>query len=344
MHWCVSARVIDNWGDIGFAWRLARALHGRGERVRLVVDDDRALDWMAPGRAGEPRVERWPGALAEPVDIAVETFGCGLPDGVQADVFVNVEHLTAEPYAARSHGLPSPVDGRTVWFFFPGFDADTGGLLGPPIARAEGRPDRDRDRDRDHEHDRDRVVTAFGYPGACWQRLLDALGADGIPTRVLALPGGATDGLRALAAPTSSVRVEPIGFQSQDGYDRLLADADLNLVRGEDSLVRAVRAGRPFLWQAYVQADGAHVAKVRAFVDRYARDAEPALRDALHATFAVWNGFAAPDAPLRLPPADAWSAHATAVSEALAREPDLAERLIAFASLRWRALPSSAPP
>ena len=331
MRWCVYARVIDNWGDIGFAWRLARALHARGEAVRLVVDDDRALAWMAPGHAGEPRVERWPGSLAEPADVAVETFGCGLPAGARAEVFVDVEHLTAEPFAARSHGLPSPVGGRTVWFYFPGFDPGTGGLLGPPIGPARHRPA--------HE----RLVTAFGYLGGQWRHLLDALGADGTPTRILALPGGATEALRDLAAPPS-VQVEPIGFLSQDGYDRLLADADLNLVRGEDSLVRAIRAGRPFLWQAYVQADGAHVAKVRALVDRWARGAEPALRDALHEAFAVWNGVAPPGAPLRLPPTRIWSSQAERISEALASEPELVDRLIAFASLKWRALRSSATP
>lgn len=337
MRWCVYARVIDNWGDIGFAWRLARGLHARGERVRLVVDDDRALAWMAPGRGPEPRVQPWPGAADGAADdVAVETFGCGLPPEARADVFVNVEHLTAEPFAARSHGLPSPTDGRTVWFFFPGLDADTGGVLGPPIPRParSGPPSID-----------ERLVTAFGYPNGAWPGLLDALAADGVPTRILALPGPSTEALRALLGPTLArglLRAEPIGFRSQDGYDRLLAAADLNLVRGEDSLVRALRAGRPFLWQAYVQADGAHVAKVRAFAERYAQGAAPALHDALHAAFAAWNG-AGP--PLRALPAwDAWARHAERVADALAAESDLLQRLHAFASLKWRALRSSGPP
>jgi uncharacterized repeat protein (TIGR03837 family) len=312
MRWCVCAKVVDNWGDIGFAWRLVRALQALGEEARLVVDDAGALAWMAPGRGDEPRVATWPGRRA-PTDIAVETFGCGFPEGLRAGVFINVEHLTAEPFAARSHGLPSPAGGRTVWFFFPGFEAATGGVLGPPIARPESsaRPG-------------ERVVTAFGYASDAWSGLVDALVADARSTRILALPGGATDGLRRVLGPglaRGAVRVEPMAFRSQDGYDALLASADLNLVRGEDSLVRAVRAGRPFLWQAYVQADGAHVAKVRAFVGRYGRDAEPALADALQAAFARWNGFGPPGAALALPPADAWTRHAASFADALAATP-----------------------
>lgn len=332
MRWSVFARVIDNWGDVGVAWRLARALHARGERVRLVIDDASALAWMAPGRGREPRVEPWPGDPAAVSDVAVETFGCGLPEGVRADVFVNVEHLTAEPFAALSHGLPSPVGGRTTWFYYPGFDAGTGGLLGPPIAAAPAPAER--------------TVTAFGYPNAAWPALLERLAGDGVPTRVLAFPGGATASLRLALGPSlarGALRVEPAGFASQDGYDRLLAGATLNLVRGEDSLVRAIRAGRPFLWQAYVQDDGAHAAKVRAFAERYARDAPAPLGQALARAFAAWNGLAPPGPALPLPDLDAWAAHARAFADALAAQPDLAERLVDFARLKCRALrPSDA--
>jgi hypothetical protein len=327
VRWSVFARVIDNWGDVGFAWRLARALQARGERVRLVVDDASALAWMAPERGREPRVEAWPGDAAAVSDVAVETFGCGLPAGVRADVFVNVEHLTAEPFAALSHGLPSPSGGRTTWFYYPGFDPGTGGLLGPPIAPSEPPAER--------------TVTAFGYPNAAWPALLERLAEDGAPTRILALPGGATEALRLAFGPSlarAALRVEPIGFASQEGYDRLLAGATLNLVRGEDSLVRALRAGRPFLWQAYVQDDGAHVAKVRAFAERYARDAPEPLGAALRGAFAAWNGFAPPGAPFAWPDPGAWARHARAFADALAVQPDLAERLVEFARLKWRAL------
>ena len=45
--------------------------------------------------------------------------------------------------------------------------------------------------------------------------------------------------------------------------------AALMEVRGEDSFVRAQWAALPFVWQAYPQADAAHLTKVAAFLDRY---------------------------------------------------------------------------
>ena len=38
-------------------------------------------------------------------------------------------------------------------------------------------------------------------------------------------------------------------------------------MRGEDSLVRALWAGLPFIWHIYPQDDNAHHAKLEAFLD-----------------------------------------------------------------------------
>ncbi|MDR1850005.1 MAG: elongation factor P maturation arginine rhamnosyltransferase EarP, partial [Zoogloeaceae bacterium] len=66
-----------------------------------------------------------------------------------------------------------------------------------------------------------------------------------------------------------SVRLLPIPFLSQEAFDALLFVSDFNFVRGEDSFVRAQWAGKPFVWQAYPQADNAHHAKLAAFAKRY---------------------------------------------------------------------------
>ena len=54
---------------------------------------------------------------------------------------------------------------------------------------------------------------------------------------------------------------------TQHDFDHLLWACDLNFVRGEDSLVRALWAGQPFVWQIYPQHDDAHHAKLEAFLD-----------------------------------------------------------------------------
>ena len=76
----------------------------------------------------------------------------------------------------------------------------------------------------------------------------------------------------------------------QATFDRLLWASDLNVVRGEDSLVRAIWAGAPFVWQLYPQADGAHGPKLEAFLERLLDDAAQPLREAVGKLFRAWNG------------------------------------------------------
>ena len=47
----------------------------------------------------------------------------------------------------------------------------------------------------------------------------------------------------------------------------MLWACDVNFVRGEDSLVRALWAGKPLVWHIYPQHDDAHDAKLEAFLD-----------------------------------------------------------------------------
>jgi uncharacterized repeat protein (TIGR03837 family) len=64
----------------------------------------------------------------------------------------------------------------------------------------------------------------------------------------------------------------------------MLRACDLNFVRGEDSLVRALWAGQPFVWHIYPQDDNAHHAKLQAFLDWM--EAPQSLQRAHR----VWNG------------------------------------------------------
>ena len=75
MRWDVFCRVIDNLGDVGVCWRLARDLAARGDTVRLWIDDASALAWMAPGGATGVEVGAFD-AAGDPGEVVVEAFGC----------------------------------------------------------------------------------------------------------------------------------------------------------------------------------------------------------------------------------------------------------------------------
>ena len=124
----------------------------------------------------------------------------------------------------------------------------------------------------------------------------------------------------------SSLSISYLPALTQVDYDHLLWACDLNFVRGEDSLVRALWAGRPFIWQIYPQDDGAHHAKLEAFLEWL--DAPASLRRFHHA----WNGLADPGGARwpGAPELDAWAACAHAARERLFTQDDLATQLLGF--------------
>ncbi|WP_026349980.1 elongation factor P maturation arginine rhamnosyltransferase EarP [Bordetella sp. FB-8] len=166
-------RVVDNYGDIGVCWRLARRLaNGLGWQVRLWADDLCAFARIQPGldtaaaRQWHTGVQiiHWratpPSPLPAPGDVVIEAFACDPPaefvDAVRVlaagpsgqgpaahgrgagPVWINLEYLSAEDWVEGCHGIASRrADGLVKYFFFPGFTPATGGLLREPGLTAE---------------------------------------------------------------------------------------------------------------------------------------------------------------------------------------------------------------
>jgi uncharacterized repeat protein (TIGR03837 family) len=149
----IFCKVVDNFGDIGICWRLARQFHGEhGIAVTLWVDDLASFRRIWPAVSTDAveqivdgvRVVHWrdqdgtfqPGDVA---DIVIEFFGVDIPPGYIAamaqceprPVWINYEGLSAEEWVEGCHALPSmhPRLKLTKHFFFPGFTDKTGGLL-----------------------------------------------------------------------------------------------------------------------------------------------------------------------------------------------------------------------
>jgi len=349
LQWDLFCQVIDNFGDIGVAWRLARDLAARGQRVRLWLDDDAALAWMAPGARPDgievlPWAASLSGELAQDVgDVVIETFGCELPEPFiermaarkPAPCWINLEYLSAESYVERSHGLSSPQfsgpgRGLSKHFFYPGFTPRTGGLLREPgLLEAQTHFDaptwlaaRGVERQPGEQ-----LVSLFAYANPALPALLDELARD--PTLLLVCPGAAQAQIAALPA-RAGLRWQALPYFSQPEFDQLLRACDLNFVRGEDSFVRAQWAGKPFVWQIYPQHDGAHGPKLEAFMDLWLDPAEPALAASTRALWRAWNGLGPWGAPL--PVLDASLAQAGRWRAQLAAQPDLSSQLLGFVS------------
>lgn len=306
--------------------------------------------------------------------VLIEAFGCHLDDDLQAELgrrhargepvaqWINLEYLSAEAWVARSHGLPSPVlsgpaSGLVKRFFFPGFEPATGGLLREPgLAERQRRFVAD---DWLQQHAlqsplqaQEQRISLFCYEPALllpWLRQLDEA-AQQQPLRLLVTPGRARaavdQALAQLAAGggrLTHLARSPVPPLPQPAFDELLWACHLNLVRGEDSLVRAVWAGRPWLWQAYVQDDGAHHAKLDALLDLTAGcaqrvgeestavDSQASMR-AWALAQRVWNGHPgvpSPDARA-LMGWTGWQAAVDALRLGMAAQDDLVTRLTGF--------------
>lgn len=326
--WDIFCSVIDNYGDIGVSWRLARQLaSGPARNIRLWVDDLGSFHRLC--RAVDPRcssqrvnavdVRHWREPLPQvaPADIVIEGFGVHLPETYVAamaarkphPVWINLEHLSAESWIDSHHALPSPHPRLplTKYFFFPGFTSATGGLLmesGMAQVRDSFRNDPTavaafRNSIGLAPLNTDAlIVSLFCYDNAALHALVNAWSAAIAPVACIVPAGAALAQLSRIASRPIAIganirlgnlEIHAIPFLELDQYDRLLWSCDLNFVRGEDSFVRAQLAARQLMWQAYPQEGGAHLRKASAFLERYAGELGVEAAAAYGAFMDAWN-------------------------------------------------------
>lgn len=366
-RWDIFCRVVDNFGDIGICWRLARQLHEEyGLHIRLWVDDlvstKRLLpefDMSLPQQTVRGvEINHWQADFRfnEVADVVIEAFACELPENyIQAmcnkqPLWLNLEYLSAEQWVEDYHLQPSPHPRLPLkkTFFFPGFTLKTGGLIREqPLLQA-----------RDHWQsqasgaktfwpdcpttDNTLVMSLFCYPHAPIHQLLDALAKATTPTLCIVPDSAIIPTISAFfgeqtLAPHSvrqsgSLTVKTLPFLSQAGYDELLWSCDLNFVRGEDSWIRAIWAAKPFVWLPYHQSEDTHLIKLAAFLKHYQENLDTPSAEALSTFSSTW-------ASERFDPAS-WqqlthalpnlSSHAKSRSQWFASQPDLASKLVIF--------------
>lgn len=324
----IFCKVIDNYGDIGVAWRLARQLASeQGLQVRLWVDQlgslarfCAAVDAHADTQTVETiEIRKWalPFPDTKPAEIVIETFGCDLPESyvtalahqARASAWINLEYLSAESWVDGYHALPSPHPRLALakYFYFPGFTDKTGGLLREKNLFAQ-RDAFQQDKDAQAELWRkldllppiqnELRISLFCYENPALPALLQKWADGAQPITCLVPQGVAAESITLFFAQNSNqapnqfsrgqLTMQTIPFTHQADYDQLLWACDINFVRGEDSFVRAQWAAKPFVWHIYPQKENAHWVKLNAFIDLYA---EGLPDQAAAATRNFWRAF-----------------------------------------------------
>ncbi|SNX28211.1 conserved hypothetical protein, PP_1857 family [Polynucleobacter meluiroseus] len=354
MRWDIFCHIVDNYGDAGICWRLARSLTSlHQQEVRIFCDDLPTLNLLASGvdQSIRDKIDLQPWEASEHIprdfpqapDVVIEAFGCTLPEryltsliiAPKKPLIINLEYLSAEPWVVDFHGKASPqAHGIPKYFFFPGFQENTGGLLLDPVPAVSTQtgeliPQSVQSTWQQLRPNTKRI-SLFCYPGAPLAKWLQDLGGTGQNVDVILTYGLREQlnlTLRDPALIPPQIQLVSMPFVSQDDYDWVLGQCDFNIVRGEDSFLRAQLAGKPFIWHIYPQADQAHEVKLQAFLDLYLALADDNLQTSCNQAMSwampsEWIGGL-----------DSWTEHAkTWRTQLLGSQADggLAARLMAF--------------
>lgn len=329
VRWDIFCAVIDNFGDIGICWRLSRQLAAEhGISVRLWVDDLVSFNKICPkldARQTEQQLDSvtvrlWSAqtdwAAEQVADVVIEALACTIPMPYQQamaaqstmPLWLNLEYLSAEDWIESCHALPSPQPHLPLnkYFFFPGFTAATGGLLQEAALQqrlASFAVDTQAQQqfwaalgiNNSSRYQQKISLFAYDHPQlesllACWQ-------AHSAPLLCLVPEGALAQQLTTLYPELSAQRsltlkaltLVILPFMPQDDYDKLLAACDINFVRGEDSVIRAHWAAKPFIWQIYRQTELTHLEKLNAFMQRYCTAIDKELADSIRNFWLAWN-------------------------------------------------------
>lgn len=323
-HWDIFCTVVDNYGDIGVTWRLAKQIANEYQiPVNLWVDDLMSFSHILPTLDPLKATQTFNGVniihWTKPLPIAfvagsvlIEAFACELPEQVKSQlvhlhqvdpksvpIWLNLEYLSAEDWVEGCHGLPSlQASGLKKYFYFPGFSAKTGGL----ICEQELFAERDAwQADTANKlqlfsqlglkgiEAKDTVISIFSYETEALPVLCELWQQSGEKTHALIPKGRSLNSLKHLL-PCDIAALVPgqqivhgnltlhiLPMTDQQGFDRLLWSCDVNIVRGEDSFLRAQWAAKPFIWHIYPQEDDYHLVKLEAFLKLYCDNLPPKI-------------------------------------------------------------------
>ena len=347
-RWDIFCKVVDNFGDIGVCWRLAKQLaHEYGLQVRLFVDDvqvaSKIIQTINFNKTSQS-IDNIEVIIFNDTtffdfvaDVVIEAFACELPQNYlslmsETNFWVNLEYLSAEKWVDNFHARSAKQGSLTRHFYFPGFTENTGGLLRERDLIAQ----RDAFLHREKQMD-DLKVSLFCYKNAPLQALFHALVVGKRKVTVYAplthsiqkiAPFFGNENLQVgniLTKNQLTLRVLP--FLAQADYDALLWTCDLNFVRGEDSWVRAIWAGKPFIWQPYPQSEDTHIKKLDAFLEVFYAEGQSACEahrfwSIGNMTDEIWKRY--------LDDLPAIQAVMQKQSAKLAQQPDLATKLVTF--------------
>ena len=302
MVWHVFSRKIDNFGDVAISLRLSQQLSTQMNcQIILFTEFNDTLKKLIPSLSINSKTFHIERLVIRDIDQdfdminhpthIINVFNISIPNSYFSKIsnstrYIIYEYLSAEKWVESFHLKPSVTKHKYLKkiFFFPGFTKKTGGLL------IEQKDNQKVKKSLDFFHKKDNSIVSysfsiFAYAHTGIDNFLNVI--DNLNVSVnLYVPEIMLRNKKVSTDKSSNLIIYP--FLSFDDFDRLLANCDINFVRGEDSLVRAIYSGKPFIWQPYVQEKNTHLDKLNAFIDLYFSGLREPLFTIISVAFNEW--------------------------------------------------------
>lgn len=306
----IFCEIIDNYGDIGVVYRTAKELQKifPKSKIRAFLNkldefkkiNSQVLDLPSQNIDGIEYITfdylRDNANELLTAQVIIEAFGCQIPEKYMeiaydnSELLINLEYLSAEDWIEDFHLQSSPLGRGKLKkvFFMPGFTEKSGGVIADSnylerIQRVlENKEFYEKKYLSDIEDRENKIVgTLFSYEKN-FTPLLEDLKKLDKDVVILAMGEKTQDSLRKILKNFSiedfrnslkygKIEIRFLNFLNQEEYEELINIVDFNFVRGEDSFIRAVLTGKPYMWHIYCQEEYAHMDKIEGFLDKYRR-------------------------------------------------------------------------
>jgi len=304
----IFCEIIDNFGDIGVVYRLAKELKTfYNDNVKIRVILNRVNEFVNMNKkAKDIDYQEIDGIIYmtneylaknictfSPANVIIEAFGCNILETylekakLESSLLINLEYLSGEDWIEGIHLIESPlgVEKLKKFFFMPGFTEKSGGVIVDKLFLNRKKSVLENKKfylekyipEIDESYF---LGTIFSYEKN-FLPLIDVLLENGKENCLLILGEKSQMSINKIIKNLNftylsggiykykNILIKFMPFLEQEEYEELINLADYNFVRGEDSFVRALLTGKPFIWHIYLQDEMAHMDKIDGFIKRY---------------------------------------------------------------------------
>lgn len=307
----IFCEIIDNFGDIGVVYRIGKELKKQFPNCKFRVFMNRTQEFCTINKKATNiqyqiinnieylTFDYINNSDIIPADIIIEAFGCTIPQKYMkkaiydSTLLINLEYLSAEDWIEDFHLKSSPIGHGKLKkiFFMPGFTEKTGGIIADSnylelVNRVNNNIDFYKKKYLFEKYGisnyNEKIIgTIFSYEKS-FEPLLKSLKKLNKNSVLLIFGEQSIESFKNFFKKNSiqvlgnlikydKIEIRFLDFLNQNDYEELINTVDFNFVRGEDSFIRGILSGKPYLWHIYCQEEYVHMDKITSFLQKFER-------------------------------------------------------------------------